>query len=82
MRDLPGGHRRRAAVLSAGLSVLLMAACARPASHEEKAARVGPPPGLEFVPPAAGSYELPVIQPGRRDSGAGMIVSEILAGTA
>ena len=63
MRDLPGGHRRRATVLSAGLSVLLMAACARPASHEATAAKVGPPPGLEFVPPAAGSYELPVIQP-------------------
>jgi cytochrome c peroxidase len=49
-------------------SLLIAAGCSKPASEAAKAAPAGspsrpaPPAGLEYVPPAAGTYELPPIQ--------------------
>jgi cytochrome c peroxidase len=62
--------RRRAATLFAA-SLLIGVGCSKPASEAAPAssgspgtpARAEPPPGLEYVPPAPGTYELPPIQP-------------------
>lgn len=58
---------RRGTSLSAAASALCLTLCAAcggatappPAEKAEQA----PPPGLEFVPPAPGTYQLPAVQP-------------------
>jgi cytochrome c peroxidase len=60
--------RRRAAALFAAL-ILVGIGCSKPARKTANAppagssARSVPPPGLEYVPPDPGTYELPPIQP-------------------
>jgi cytochrome c peroxidase len=66
--DAPRSTRRRAFALFAAL-ILVGTACSKPVretatSHARgPSARPAPPPGLEYVPPAPGTYELPPIQP-------------------
>lgn len=59
------GPRSRRAFAAALICVssLAPAGCGRPASRETSPAPGEPPAGLEFLPPAPGSYELPTIQP-------------------
>jgi cytochrome c peroxidase len=45
-----------------GLCALLLPACVRSTPQPQDQADPAPPSGLEYVPPAPGSYELPTIQ--------------------
>ncbi|MFQ5349502.1 MAG: SCO family protein [Thermoanaerobaculia bacterium] len=58
------GPSLRRAIVAVPICVSLLppAGCGRPASREAGPSLQAPPPGLEFLPPAPGSYELPVIQ--------------------
>jgi cytochrome c peroxidase len=56
------GRRLAIAAVPIGALVLVAVGCGQPATREESAASGGPPQGLEYVPPAPGTYELPVIQ--------------------
>jgi len=48
--------------LPVGLCLILATACGQvPSQQPEQSAQI-PPPGLDYVPPAPGSYELPIIQ--------------------
>ncbi|HSO22833.1 MAG TPA: SCO family protein [Chondromyces sp.] len=67
MRRSSSAGSRRGAWRSAALSALCLAlfsACGQAPTGTADAEPVAetPPPGLEFVPPAPGTYELPVIQ--------------------
>lgn len=59
---LPALRRSRRWAGPAAASCVLVAACAGPASRERAAPPPAPPPGLQYVPPAPGSYRLPPIQ--------------------
>jgi cytochrome c peroxidase len=45
-----------------GSAIILAAACSPSLSEQPEEPAQVPPPGLDFVPPAPGSYELPTIQ--------------------
>lgn len=60
----PGARCAVAAIMALGL--LLVAGCDSQAATREgraSATKASPPPGLEYEPPAPGTYELPPIQP-------------------
>jgi cytochrome c peroxidase len=45
-----------------GLCLVLIAACSPATSRQPEKPAETPPPGLEYVPPAPGTYDLPTIQ--------------------